>query len=189
MNLRDIVHADAAKETKKSWAWYETNVRNAAAGMSAQKFLGDNVAHQINKKGITPGDMISFFYDPKTKDKLPYFDTFPMVLPFAISPDGSTFTGLNLHYLKPVVRATLLSALMKYVDDDKMGPKTKIKASWDILKSAAGSGVAEHCVKKYLFKNVKSSVIVIPPIEWSYVVFLPLERFKNATNEEVWRNH
>ena len=163
MNLRDKVHADAKTETKKSWNWYQTHVRDAAARMSAQKFMGDNSSHQINKKGITPGDMIAFFYDPKLKEKLPYYDTFPLVLPFSISKNGNTFTGLNLHYLKPVVRATLLSELMKYVDDDKMGPKTKIQASWSLLQQAAGSGVAEHCVKQYLFTHVKSSVIVIPP--------------------------
>ena len=34
-----------------------------------------------------------FFYDPKLKKKLPYYDTFPLVLPLENYSDG--FLGLN----------------------------------------------------------------------------------------------
>lgn len=190
VNLRDKVWSSAEKETKKSWAWYESHVRAAAGRMSRQKFLGDNHTHQIQRTSITPGDMIFYFYDPKTKETLPYYDTSPLLLPFSISEDGKSFLGLNLHYLKPVVRATLLDSLMKYVDDDKMRQGTKIQASWALLKSVAGSEVAKHCVKRYLFTHVKSNAVVIPPKEWEYIVWLPLENFTSKTgtinNETVW---
>lgn len=182
IDLRSIVHKEAKKETKKSWAWYENKVRNAAAGMSAQKFLGDNIAHQT--KNIVPGQMVQFFYDPKTKDDLPYYDTFPLLLPFAA--DDTHFTGLNLHYLPPVTRAILLSKLMEYVSDDRLGPKAKIKVSWQILKNASEYPEVAPCVKQYLFSKVKSSYVVIPPKEWEYVIWLPLEKFKKASNETVW---
>ena len=32
--------------------------------------------------------MYTFFYDPKTKDKLPYYDRFPVVIINEIYPDG-----------------------------------------------------------------------------------------------------
>lgn len=185
-DLRSKVHSDIKKETKLSWAWYENNVRNAASGMSVQKFLGDNSAYQINKSGIVPGQMIMFFYSPKYKDSLPLYDTFPLVLPFAISDDGTKFTGLNLHYLKPVVRAVMLEQLMKYATDDKLSYNTKIQASWSMLKKAAGDDIAKHCVKSYLFTHVKSNAIIIPPNEWKFVLWLPLERFKKGTNEQAW---
>ena len=42
------------------------------------------------------GRMYFYFYDPKTKDTLPYYDKFPLVIPIERYPDG--FLGLNLHY-------------------------------------------------------------------------------------------
>ena len=193
MNLRDSVHKlakqDIKKETKLSFDWYQKNVRDAAARMSTQKFLGDNVGHQISKGGITPGDMIFYFYSPKHKDTLPYYDTSPLVMPFSISEDGKSFYGLNLHYLHPAVRAGLLEDLMAFVNDDKLSRGTKIKASWSMIKKAAGSDLAEHCVKQYLFTHVKSQVVVIPPKEWKYVVWLPLCTFVKAENETVWKDN
>lgn len=182
IDLGKIVRSKAKKETKRSWAWYESNVRNAAAGMSAQKFLSDNIVHQT--KTIQPGSMISFFYDPKTKEKLPYYDTFPMVLPFAANE--THFTGLNLHYISPLHRAVLLSKLMQYATDDKLSPKTKLNLSWQTLKTTSMMPQIEPCVKQYLFGRVKSNFIVIPPKEWEFVIWLPLEKFKKATNEQVW---
>ena len=50
----------------------------------------------LNKaKRYLAGRMYTFFYDPKTKDELPYYDTFPVVL--IIETTGNGFTGLNLH--------------------------------------------------------------------------------------------
>jgi len=182
MDLRNKVHADAKKETKLSWSWYENNVRNAAAGMSAQKFLGDNQAHQRDR--IVPGDLVSFFYDPKTKEKLPYYDTFPMVLPF--SATSTHFTALNLHYLHPHVRAGLLQKLMVYSTDDKLSPKAKLAVTWETLRNVSEFPEVKHCVKQYLFSHVKSKFIVIPPKEWEFVIWLPLCRFHKASNEQVW---
>jgi len=182
IDLRDVVHKKARGAEKISWQWYETHVRNAAAGMSAQKFLGDNIAFQ--SKRPVPGDIVSFFYDPKTKDTLKYYDTFPMVLPFAAS--DTHFTGLNLHYLSPIMRAVLLEKLMSYVTDDDLSYGTKINVSWSLLKSASQMAEIQPCVKQYLFGQVKSNFITIPPNEWQYVVWLPIEKFKKASNEKVW---
>ena len=183
-NLRDEVHRKAKTEAKKSWAWFENNVRNAAAGMSAQKFLGDN--HAVAVKTVSPGSMIQYFYDPKTKDKLPYYDTFPLLLPFDV--DGIHFSGINMHYLHPVTRAMLLQTLMKFVDDDSLSHNAKLNITWKTLKGVSMFPDVKHSVKKYLFSQVKSNFIQIPPNEWEYVIWLPLEKFKKASAETVWSN-
>ena len=46
------------------------------------------------KSIIEPGKMYMFFYDPKHKDKLPYYDTFPLLFPFSMT--GTHFTGLEM---------------------------------------------------------------------------------------------
>ena len=182
IDLRKIVHDKAKNKTKLSYQWMMKHIREAAAGMSAQRFLGDNIAYQ--SKNLQPGQMISFFYDPKTKDQLKFYDTFPMLLPFAA--DNTHFWGLNLHYLDPIRRAKLLSKLMDYINDDNLSPKAKLQFTWATIKGASQLSDAKHCVKQYLFKQVKSNYIIIPPKEWEMVVFLPVERFKKATNQEVW---
>ena len=54
------------------------------------------------------GYMYAFKYDPKTKNDLPYYDTFPLIFPVRMDSDG--FLGINFHYLPPVLRAKLMNA-------------------------------------------------------------------------------
>ena len=44
------------------------------------------------------GRLNLFFYDPKFKKTLPYYDTFPLVLP--LEPIKGGFIGMNFHYLQ-----------------------------------------------------------------------------------------
>ena len=63
------------------------------------------------------GNMYLFSYDPKTKETLPYYDRFPLIIPFRPSVvsgkagSGPGFYGLNLHYIPPRLRARLMDAL------------------------------------------------------------------------------
>ena len=70
------------------------------------------------------GDMIMFLYQPKTKDKLPYWDRFPLVVLIDKYPDG--YLGLNLHYLPPRQRAILLKRLMDLSNNNKLNSTTRM---------------------------------------------------------------
>jgi hypothetical protein len=185
-NLKTFAEENDKTKAIKSWAWYQTNVRNiaAASGIGPMKFLGENLKNQ--KSGIQPGQLIQYMYDPKTKADLPYYDTFPLVLPFAAS--ATHFTGLNLHYIPPKIRGQLLNKLKSYITDDTLGPNAKMRVTWSLLKNVSAFPEVSPCVKQYLFSHVKSRFIIIPPKEWEYAVWLPLERFKKASNETVWTN-
>jgi hypothetical protein len=41
------------------------------------------------------GSMYMYYYDPKHKQTLPYYDRFPLVFPYRKVPGG--FMGINLH--------------------------------------------------------------------------------------------
>lgn len=176
MTQLNIPALKVAEERKRTWGWYQK------LQMSPQKLMGANQSFQTTK--ITPGTMIAFFYDPKTKDKLPYYDTFPMNLPFSVT--ATHFTCLNLHYLHPSQRKQLLDKLVTIKENKHMQEKATIRISWELISNVAKFPEVQHCVKSYLFGHVKSNFIVIPKEDWHHAIFLPLERFKKATNAQVW---
>ena len=63
------------------------------------------------------GSMYMFFYDPKLKETLPYYDSFPLSIVIKPAPGG--FLGMNLHYIPPILRAKLLDSLMDVTNNDK----------------------------------------------------------------------
>ena len=75
------------------------------------------------------GRMYFYYYDPKTKDSLPYYDRFPLVIPIERYSDG--FLGLNLHYIHPKRRIILLDKLSTILTDHRYDEGTRFKISYD----------------------------------------------------------
>lgn len=120
------------------------------------------------------GKMYFFAYDPKTKDTLPVYDKFPLVIPMDVYSDG--FLGLNLHYLDPYSRLVLLDRLHDFINNDKYDDTTKFRLSYDLLASSRRYRLIEGCVKRYLYSHVISSLIYIEPDSWETAIFLPTEK-------------
>jgi hypothetical protein len=121
------------------------------------------------------GRMYFFYYDAKNKDKLPMWDRFPLVLP--IERYGTGFLGLNLHYLGVDGRRALLSQLLKYKNNSRMNETTKLRLSYDLLQSTKASKLAEPCIKRYLFSQVRSQFIEVTADEWDRAIELPVQQF------------
>ncbi len=136
----------------------------------------------MNRNSI--GRMFMYFYDPKWKEELPYYDRFPLIFPFHV--EGDRFKGINLHYLPPLLRAHLMDALYSKTNNDKMDDTTKLRISYKILKGATKFRYFRPCVKEYLFSHVRSQFLYIPPSEWDIALFLPTERFVKARKQRVW---
>ena len=131
-----------------------------------------------------PGGMFMFFYDPKTKDTLPYYDSFPLTIIVDKAPGG--FTGLNLHYLPMVLRAKFLDALMEITDDKKYDENTKFNLSYSMLKRATSMKYFKPCFKRYLMSNVRSRFALVPAPEWEIATFLPTQDFQKSGKSAVW---
>jgi hypothetical protein len=157
----NIVKADDAI------AWYKSRIGD----LNNQKI-------EFKKESFPQiGKMYLFAYDAKHKDKLPYFDMFPLTFPIEYYGDG--FLGLNLHYLPPGARAGLISSLSTLATDDKYTDNTKLNISYGVLKSAASSfGNYNSCVKRYLFGYVKSSFSYVSPNDWTKAAALPLQKWR-----------
>jgi hypothetical protein len=131
------------------------------------------------------GQMYFFVYDPKLKKTLPFYDTFPLVLPIEYYDDG--FLGLNLHYVDPGTRAAILDVLMDYTNNKKYNETTRLKLSYQMLSSISRAAQIEPCIKRYLFDHVRSEFIGVEPSEWEMAIFLPAERFVKASSQSVWQ--
>ena len=78
MSIFDKISAAAFRagirsRTPESEEWFANKVKELAGAVpSRTKILKDDALEKQSK--IRVGDMIMYFYDPKTKETLPYYD-------------------------------------------------------------------------------------------------------------------
>ena len=181
--LLNRIQASLAKEglkprTNAARAWIRSKVKDLnskTALMRAQERLRTNTII---------GKMYFFYYDPKTKDSLPYYDRFPLVIPIEQYSDG--FLGLNLHYIHPKQRIILLDKLSDTLSNKRYDERTRLKINYDFLKAASLAFEAMPCIKRYLFANVDSRFLEISADEWDIAVMLPMETFVGANTNKVY---
>lgn len=144
-----------------------------------------NKANLQNKMTMTDiGRLYSFFYDPKHKATLPYYDRFPLIFMMEMYSDG--FLGMNLHYLPPIYRARLMDALYAIEIKDNMRESKKLKMSYQLMKTAGKFRYYSPCVKRYLTQHVKSRFLYVPYEQWDVAIMLPTERFSKKGKSTVW---
>jgi hypothetical protein len=127
--------------------------------------------------------MQMFFYDPKHKDKLPYYDLFPLIV--VVGPAEGGFYGLNLHYLPPILRAKMLDSLMDTANM-KATDDAKFQITYKKLQAVSNLKYYEPCFKHYLTKHVKSKFAEVPMPEWEIATFLPTAQFRKANSKKVY---
>ena len=130
------------------------------------------------------GKMYFYSYDPKLKDELPWYDTFPLVFPIERYTDG--FLGLNFHYLAPKHRAILMDQLKMFANNKKYDETTKLKLTYNMLAGFKKIKRAKPTVHRYLNSKVNSKFVLVNADEWEVALFLPVERFKKASKKQVW---
>ena len=153
--------------TNKAREWLRSKVSDLKP--SKQALMNDRL--RLRSTTII-GKMYFYFYDPKTKNSLPYYDRFPLVIPIEQYSDG--FLGLNLHYIHPKQRIILLDKLSEYASNDRYDKTTKLRLSYAALSSAAKIFEAQPCIKRYLFNHVQSRFLEISADEWDIASLLPM---------------
>jgi len=186
--LNEFVRTGIRLDDDRATKWLADNLSKIKGRMQPAAFI--NSSRTVTRNALTPGRMMFYAYDPKTKDSLPFWDDFPCTIILHPKPNG--FLGLNLHYLPPSVRATFLNNLIKYVDDPNWAVynnyKALIRITYPILKYTKKlKPKMRKCIKHYLYDHIVSRVAFIPSAEWKTVPFFPLDRFQGATKQDVWR--
>ena len=163
--------------TQKSASWYQKAVASIADRISANKLMSQGKLTSRPNIGL----LNLFFYDPKYKKTLPYYDTFPLVLPLEAIPGG--FSGLNFHYLPPGLRFRLLDQMQRFATNNKMDSTTRLNVSYSGVKSIP---LVKPTIKKYLYKHVRSSFLKIDLTQAALAVYLPVQQFKKSSDAAVY---
>ncbi len=130
------------------------------------------------------GSMYMFYYDPKHKEELPYYDRFPLIFPYKKVKGG--FMGLNLHYLPLQLRARLMDGLYDYANNTRYDESTRLKLNYELLTQASKLKFFKPCIKHYLNNHVQTKFMYVYPSEWDIALFLPTERFVKSRKNQVW---
>ena len=173
-----------APRTKKSLEWFRKRVQNVK-DVNRSRLMKDKLL--VQRKSATPsfGKMFMYRYDAKHKATLPYFDRYPLIFLLDRAPKG--FTGINLHYLPPILRAKLFDKLTSLTSNDRYDATTKLRISYEILSEATRYKEFRPCYKRYLTAHMKSKPVLVPASEWEVVLFLPFDSFKGANRDKVWK--
>tara|TARA_Y100000816_G_scaffold237806_1_gene183824 strand:+ start:576 stop:1133 length:558 start_codon:yes stop_codon:yes gene_type:complete len=166
----------AAKGRPRSTQWFRDKIAEFGKP-GAMDLIRDG------KRDNAPffGRLNMFFYDPKLKKTLPYYDTFPLVLPLENYPDG--FLGINFHYLPMSLRLQLLDKVVDYSNNTKFDESTRLAVDYSKLKKIK---LIKPALKRYLAGRVKTQFRRIDADEFTVAVLLPVARFKKATASEVY---
>ena len=152
------------KSGKEPYQWYRNRIKELGTPSQTQLIRDGKITGRVNF-----GALNMFIYDPKLKNKLPYYDTFPLVLPIERYRDG--FLGINFHYLPYALRARLLDA----AGQDKLS-----------VSAVEGNRLTKPTIKRYLFGYLRSMCLRIEPEDNLTAIMLPVQRFKKASENTVW---
>jgi hypothetical protein len=150
---------DAAKGRPKSTQWYKDKIKEFGKPTALNLIL----------------------YNPKFKKTLPYYDTFPLVLPLEAYSDG--FLGINFHYLPMPLRIKLLDRLVDYSNNTQFDESTKLIVDYRKLKNVK---LIKPTIHKYLSGQTQSQFRRIDADEFMIAALLPVQKFKKASSKEVW---
>ena len=173
--------AGIGKNTEKSLNWFKRQLMGMKTINRQNLIKDDNLKP---RSAPLPGRMFMYFYDPKHKKTLPYYDRFPLI--FMVEKAERGFYGLNLHYLPHKQRAIFFDRLTDYTTKEKYNLTTRLRLSYNLLKGSSRLSAFAPCFKHYLSEHVRSRMVEVPASDWETVLFLPSENFKKKNKNQVW---
>ena len=152
------------KTGNEPFTWYRNRIKELGTPNTAELLRSGKLAKRPHE-----GFLNMYIYAPKLKDKLPYYDTFPLIM--YLKPAEKGFYGLNFHYLPYSLRARLLDA----AGQNELNVNEVIK-----------SRLTKPTIKRYLFGYLRSMCLRIEPEDNLTAIMLPVQRFKKASTATVW---
>ena len=185
-SLFDALESEAFRKglqvrSQEATTWFQKKAR-ALGPIGSTKMLKDERLTAKAKPLI--GDMVMYTYNPKLRQTLPYYDTFPLTIMVGPAPGG--FYGINLHYLPPKVRAIFLDHLSATASNKKFNKTTRLKITYQMLKATKKYKYFKPCFKHYLSKHVNSRIMKVDAAEWNIAIFLQTAAFRKKSDTFIW---
>lgn len=182
--LRGIRSGQVPERTLEARTWF----KEKASRIDRVKVQPDKLIENARKvvSSVEVGNMYMYKYDPKYKEKLPYYDEFPVI--FMIGPAANGFYGVNLHYLPPALRLKLMSALYDTTTNKRFDDRTKLAISYNILKGSSKYKYFEPAFKHYLLNHVRSKFVLVHSTEWTISAFLPTAQWRKRGMAKVYHD-
>ena len=184
--LKGIRAGQLPSRNSTARVWYREKAKEAGKINETSFFRSTDSDRFKNTGQFRIGSMYMFYYDPKHKDTLPYYDRVPLIFPINRAKGG--FLGINFHYLPFKMRAKLMDALYDTASNDRYDENTKLNISYRILGASSQYREFRPAVKHYLFEHVRSKLLYVNPSEWDIALFLNIAKFEGATQTQVWED-
>ena len=159
--------------------WTESLIR----GLERPRPESGGIEFQRRDQYKSSGSMYLFSYNPLTKQKMSYYDTFPLVLVTNVT--DTKFFGVNLHYVPPRQRLFLIGKILRNFNP-RMEDSFK-GIDFGYLNTKEGSAIVRPCYRSYFDQRISSiNIMSIGPEDWMTAARMPLERFRKVSRESVW---
>lgn len=180
---KEAFRAGIKPRTRESREWFRNKIKTMRGReINRQQLMKESELIKTDRS--IAGHMYMFFYDPKTKDTLPYYDRFPLVI--VVGPAKGGFYGLNLHYLPPALRAKFLDELMSITNNKRYDESTRFRLSYEFMKKSSKMKYFAPCFKHYLTEHVRGQFAKVQAPEYEIAVFLPTADFAKASSAKVY---
>ena len=153
-----------------SLQWFQTNVRDIRRTPSSLMKENQNFVTRFEL-----GKMYMFMYEAKRKDKLKYYDYFPVTI--CLKRYATGFMGINLHYLSPRYRALLMDGLYEFYRE--IEDESYFQIRYPSVKSISKLRWAKPCIKQYQYPYIDSRIVEVRPEHMDMVVMLPSQQFRS----------
>lgn len=170
--------------TAGSQKYFINHIKRMSKASFSQGVINDIKVIGAENMVMKPGHMYTYLYDAKWKDKLPYWDKFPLIFCIDLYKDG--WLGMNLHYLPILARAEFMRKLLAITNNETFNERTRLKLSYEMLKKSTKFKEFWPCLKRYLAGQVRSNILRINSTEWEPMLFLPTHQFQKKPTAKVW---
>ena len=180
---------ESAEGRELSIKWYQNRIKllGGSSLRNPRNLIHDEEGHGIARARPGYGELNLFGYFPEKPDRLSYYDLFPIVLPLVRHRNG--FTGLNFHYLPPVLRVKLLTILAEAYGDE---PTQRINVTYFMIRQMR---LIKPIIRRYIRTQVQTLYLRIPLDDMLIGILLPVQQFMTGPEgrtsavipREVWR--
>lgn len=167
-------------------SWMKDFFKNPVSANNSANDIIARTPKSSRKTKIELGSLYMFSYEAIT-ETLQYFDKFPLVIP--VNEDSDHFWGINLHYAPPLIRAKIFDAIRDIVEDPHLLPVSKRQKIASFTATLMKQNFIKPLIKCYLKSQVRSRFIHVQFENWEHVLYLPLARFNNVTEKQVFKDY